>query len=383
MKTEFKDISHGAEDKGKTFDHHCVLEVKTTDDDGSVTETKEQGYMIQGKDVIFLNAPKIYPPQDPDLLPDGQYTPLLTEAQDFVGAINELFLSGSGGGDVFIVSGSESGITVTMVKNRGEDQELTAEFFTFSTNTYKTITTLSSGSTSIEKTWSKTIITEILKDDETVWEFKLDSGGGVTAVFDSVGNDVLNGITGEEGESVLTATPEGIALGWALAYNKVQDDALKKILDAYQDGIDDCDKINEAEGGNENGEGGGNGDGGSSGDSGDGTGGGTGGNKLPHKTLEAIELPANAGTGCKLTYESHNGYFVSYVTEYCSYAVVSRSFSGVPRITRYNVYHYERLYDGSIRAWYSNDATGSFSSLNGTYNLIISGNYQDPDGVLP
>lgn len=90
MKTEFNDISHGEDDKGKTFDHHCVLEVKTTDDDGVVTETKEQGYMIQGKDCIYLNAPKIYPSKD---------TPLLTEAPDIVGAINEVFLLGSGDDD--------------------------------------------------------------------------------------------------------------------------------------------------------------------------------------------------------------------------------------------------------------------------------------------
>ena len=90
MKTEFKDISHGEDDKGKTFDHHCVLEVKTTDDDGNVTETKEQGYMIQGKDCIYLNAPKIYPSKD---------TPLLTESPDIVGAINEVFLLGSGDDD--------------------------------------------------------------------------------------------------------------------------------------------------------------------------------------------------------------------------------------------------------------------------------------------
>lgn len=383
MEIEFKDISHGTDVKGKTFDHHCILEVKTTEDNGSVTETKEQGYMVQGKDAIFLNAPKIYPPQDPDLLPDGKYTPLLTEAQDFVGAINELFLSGAGGGDVFIVSGSESGITVTMVKNRGEDQELTSEFFSFVTKTYKTITTLSAGNTSIEKTWSKTVITEVLKDGETVWDFELDSSGGVTAVFDSVGNDVLNGITGEEGESVLTATPEGIALGWALAYNKVQDDALKKILDAYQDGIDDCDKINEAEGGNGNGGGDGDGnepggDGTGSGSGGEGDGGGSGGIKLPQKHLEEMELPD--GKGCLLTYEVHNGYQITYVTEYCDYAVIGRTISGGMQITRYDVYQ-QKNYNGNIQHEKADMLGGPFSPLSGIFNVRISGDYQDPDGV--
>ena len=381
MKTEFKDISHGEKDKGKTFDHHCVLEVKTTDDDGSITEAKEQGYMIQGKDAIFLNAAKIYPPQDPDLLPEGQYIPLMTDAQDFVGAINELFQLCAGGGDVFIVSGSENGITVTMVKKRGENQELTTEFFTFKSNTYKTVTTVSSGNTSIEKIWSKNIISEVLRDDETVWNFELDSSGGVTAVFDSVGNDVLNGITGEEGESVLTSTPEGIALGWALAYNKEQNDALKKILDAYKEGIDDCDKINEAEGGNGDGSGdNGSGDNSGGGSGGDGTGGG-GGIKLPNKNFDAMELPANTGTGCKITYERHVGYQVYYVTEYCEYAVTYHAQSGLG-ITRYNGALRSKQPDGSVITSSYDIANGTFVGLNGIFNLKVSGDIRDPDGLL-
>lgn len=84
MEIEIKDISHGEADEGKTFDHHCVLAVKTTDDDDNVTETKEQGYMIQGKDCVYLNTPKIYPSQKDQRL--------MTDAQDIVGAINELFM---------------------------------------------------------------------------------------------------------------------------------------------------------------------------------------------------------------------------------------------------------------------------------------------------
>lgn len=380
MEIEIKDISHGKKDEGKTFDHHCVLEVKTTDDDGSVTETKEQGYMIQGKDVIFLNAPKIYPPQDTELM-DGQYVPLMTDAQDFVGAINELFQLCAGGGDVFIVSGSESGITVTMVKKRGEDQELTAEFFTFKSNTYKTVTTVSAGNTSTERIWSKNIIAEVLQDDKTIWDFELDSSGGVTAVFDSVGNDVLNGITGEEGESVLTSTPEGIALGWALAYNKEQNDALKKILDAYQDGIDDEKEIAEKEG-TCDGTGDGSGDGSGSGDGGgDGSGGTGGGIKLPSQKFEAMELPANTGTGCKITYERHVGYQVFYVTEYCEYAVTYHAPSGLG-IARYNGALRSKQPDGSVITSSYDSASGTFVGLNGIFNLKVSGDIRDPDGLL-
>ena len=75
MKIEIKDISHGEDKEGKTFAHHCVLAVKTTDDDGSFTETKEQGCVIQGKDVISLNAPEIYFPEN---------APLNTENREFL-----------------------------------------------------------------------------------------------------------------------------------------------------------------------------------------------------------------------------------------------------------------------------------------------------------
>lgn len=51
---------------------------------------QEEGLYIKGKDSIYLDAPAIYPSRD---------TPLLTDAQDFAGAINELFRDGGGGGD--------------------------------------------------------------------------------------------------------------------------------------------------------------------------------------------------------------------------------------------------------------------------------------------
>ena len=53
-------------------------------------DTGDIGAEVSGQDVIRLNAPKVI------LSPD---TPLLTKAQDLAGAINELFQSGSGGGD--------------------------------------------------------------------------------------------------------------------------------------------------------------------------------------------------------------------------------------------------------------------------------------------
>jgi len=46
-----------------------------------VGDNGKEGYLIKGKDAIMLDAPELLPSPD---------TPLLTEAQDLVGAINEL-----------------------------------------------------------------------------------------------------------------------------------------------------------------------------------------------------------------------------------------------------------------------------------------------------
>ncbi len=61
-----------------------------TTESASTSATTKEGVQIKGKDVILLNAPEVR------LSPD---TPLLTEAQDVAGAINELFMLDPGGGD--------------------------------------------------------------------------------------------------------------------------------------------------------------------------------------------------------------------------------------------------------------------------------------------
>lgn len=64
------------------------IDLYTATDEETGKET--EGMIVKGKDVIVLDAPAVM------LSPE---TPLLTEAQDVAGAINELFNSGSGGGD--------------------------------------------------------------------------------------------------------------------------------------------------------------------------------------------------------------------------------------------------------------------------------------------
>lgn len=87
---EIKDKNYSELDKDESFTEYCELVVKTTDENGNTTEEEKEGVQIKGKDVIYLNSPLILPSKD---------TPLLTEAPDIVGAINELFQDGSGGGD--------------------------------------------------------------------------------------------------------------------------------------------------------------------------------------------------------------------------------------------------------------------------------------------
>ena len=343
---------------------------------GTEIKKKKKGVHINGKEIIFLDAPEICFPEN---------APLITEKRELYDILNELFQSGSGGGDVFYVNGSGTGITVTMVKNRGETQELVSENFTFATNTYKTVTTVSSGNTQIEKIWSKVAISEVLKDGITVWKFVLDAVGTVTAVLDSVGNDVLNGVTGEDGNSVITPTPEGIALGWALAYNNEQSNAKQKAMDAYRDGISDCDEINAAEG-----VGGGSGDGEGGGDgNGDGTGDGTGsgGIKLPDKNFDIMDLPANTGTGCKATFlygytEIHKGALIRNVV-YCEYAELKPNWSGS------SWYFYNGYMVRKFSSHFTPDvvfdtqyiAFEEYQLVNAS-DLNMTGDYRDPYGLL-
>lgn len=90
MKIELEDISHGKGRKDWTYDHGCILKVKRTDDSGSVTENEEFGYLVQGKDMIFLNSQKVYLPNLP------------TEHQDIAGAFEEVLgkLQDGEGGDI-------------------------------------------------------------------------------------------------------------------------------------------------------------------------------------------------------------------------------------------------------------------------------------------
>lgn len=86
---EIKDKNYSETDKDKSFAEFCELTVKT-DLDGVTTEEEKEGVQIKGKDMLYLNAPNIFFPNN---------APLDTEKRELYDILNELFQGGSGGGD--------------------------------------------------------------------------------------------------------------------------------------------------------------------------------------------------------------------------------------------------------------------------------------------
>ena len=101
-----------------------------------IKKDNNEGIEIKGKDMIKLNAPLVYLSDD---------TPLLTNAQDLAGAINELFQGGSGGGDLKgIIDDGMSSLSVILTDN-AETPTLSEYGYTYAVkNLSQTITTQSS-----------------------------------------------------------------------------------------------------------------------------------------------------------------------------------------------------------------------------------------------
>ena len=114
-------------------------------------ESGETGVEIYGRDVIHLNG-KV-----------TSKTPLLTTAQDFAGAINELFQSGTGGGDD-IVSVIRSGGTLTVhtVSGRGtENPVIKSNSYALSIQSPRRGTITKRESTTITRKWAAEQMTEV------------------------------------------------------------------------------------------------------------------------------------------------------------------------------------------------------------------------------
>ena len=147
--------------------------------------------------------------------------------------------SGGGGDDVNIVNGSDSSITISVVTGRNsDDPDYNMERFTFAIEKSYKITTIKSKSKIITKTWTKNTVTSVTNSKgEKLFTMDTDGYGKIIACYDRSGNEILRGGTFEE--SVFTTTPEGIALGWALAYSKEQDEQVENAVNDYIQGRQD------------------------------------------------------------------------------------------------------------------------------------------------
>ena len=157
----------------------------------------------------------------------------------------KMFDGGGGGGSDIYITDYGSSLIVTTITGRGSELPKTSDHkFTFTTQIFKIVTTAKSSTKKSTRTWSKTVITSVANDKGIViWTLSPDASGKITAVYDVNGNEILNGVT--NGDSTITQTPEGVALGYALAYNNEKDTLLDELIKAYENGVDDEEEIDD------------------------------------------------------------------------------------------------------------------------------------------
>ncbi len=158
------------------------------------------------------------------------------------GFILGLSLGGGGGkkgDDIYITAYSDTAISIKTIADRtAETPETTDHAFTFTLKEFKTVTTAKTSKGKSTRTWIKNIITSVANvEGAVIWALEPNDMGTIIAVYDVGGNEILSGIT--NGDSVITNTPEGVALGYALAYNKEQENYTEKLIEAYEDGVND------------------------------------------------------------------------------------------------------------------------------------------------
>lgn len=147
------------------------------------------------------------------------------------------------GDDIYIVDYSPSLVAVYTIENRnGDSHKITSYSFSFTFKEFKIVTEMSTSRGKSTRTWQITIITSVVNDEGlTIWTLEPDETGKIISIYDSNDNEILKSVT--NGESVITETPAGIALGYALAYNKEQESYIEELIDAYKKGIDDDEDI--------------------------------------------------------------------------------------------------------------------------------------------
>lgn len=161
-----------------------------------------------------------------------------------IGYNDGILKNGGGGSDIYITDYGSSLIVTTITGRGSEFPKTTDHKFTFTTRIFKIVTTAKSSTKKSTRTWSKTVITSVANDKGIViWTLSPDTSGKITAVYDVNGNEILNGVT--NGDGTITQTPEGVALGYALAYNNEKDTLLDELIKAYENGVDDEEEIDD------------------------------------------------------------------------------------------------------------------------------------------
>lgn len=153
---------------------------------------------------------------------------------------------GGGGGkyDIYIVSCTETNFAIKIIANRAaETPDLKEYSFSFAVQEFKATTILKTSKGEAKRTWKAQIITAVFNsENQTIWTLTPDDSGKIIAVYDQNGNELLNGTS--TNQSVSTNTPEGTALGFALAFDKAQESLIENLIKAYNQGVDDENDIN-------------------------------------------------------------------------------------------------------------------------------------------
>lgn len=152
---------------------------------------EKEGIEIKGRDVILLDAPEVL------LSPD---TPLLTEAQDIAGAINELFQSGGEGsdGNLRVISDNDSDSLVIGIEK--EESIVTENNYSYIKADFSETITIhktinhSDGTqttTTNTKSFGKSVITNLYDAyGAEIFHVECDDRGNVLGYFDADNNEI-------------------------------------------------------------------------------------------------------------------------------------------------------------------------------------------------
>ena len=209
--------------------------------ESATTETKtyKEGQLIKGKDFIRLESPLVLPSKN---------TPLLTEAQDFVGAINELFGQGTGANGAFRAVWDDNAGTLAIVVQEGNkyaDYQFGYGYTDYS-DEITTQTVVGEETVKTTRSFSKRIITSLLDASGEVLlvtDYNTDNGL-ILGYTDGSGEVVHTAEWRSEYEPVVTQSPgaSSAAIAWCIARNMEQSKNLEQQKKAYRKGVTDYGK---------------------------------------------------------------------------------------------------------------------------------------------